>query len=105
MGIAVVWRPAQKRVGDEHIPALHPDFGQQLVQQLPGLAHERQAHAVLVGPGGFAHEHQLGIGIARAEHDGGAGNVQRATRAVARLKVFSLQQLPALGSASHGARW
>jgi hypothetical protein len=39
------------------------------IEQPPGLADERQALLVLVHAGRLADEHQLGIGVARAEHD------------------------------------
>ena len=46
---------------------LQPDLLQQLVEQLPGAADERQALAVLLGARRLADEHQVGVGVAGAE--------------------------------------
>ena len=40
-----------------------------LVEQLAGPADEGQALLVLLGAGAFADEHQVGVGVAHAEHD------------------------------------
>jgi hypothetical protein len=42
VGIAIVRGPAFQRVGNKHVTALHPDLPEQLLQQLAGLADERQ---------------------------------------------------------------
>ena len=78
-----------------------PDLAEQLVEQLPRLPDERQPHPVLVGAGRLADEHQVGVGVAGAEHDRRARLVQRAADAFARLLVDGLQQLAALGGAPH----
>ena len=61
--------------------AAQPVLDEQLLKQLARPAHERQALGVLVDARRLAHEHQVGVGVARAEHDLGAGLVQRAARA------------------------
>ena len=68
--VAVAGRPALQDVGDEHVAALEADLAQQLVEQPPGLADERQAALVLAGAGRLADEHQVGVGVAGAEDDG-----------------------------------
>ena len=70
--------------------ALEADLGQQLVEQLAGLADEREAQPVLVGARRLADEHQLGVGVAGPEHDLGPGLVQRAAHAPAGLLVDAL---------------
>ena len=70
-------------------------------EQLPGAADEGQALAVLFGPGRLADEHQVGVGVAGAEHRLGARLVQRALGAGLDLAV-ELDQLgaPLLGGRS-----
>ena len=63
--------------------ALEPDLPEQLVEQLARPAHEREPLLVLVQARRLAHEHQVGVGVAGAEHQLGAGLDQRAARAVA----------------------
>ena len=48
---------------------VRPMPGEQLVEQLPGLADEREALLVLVEAGRLADEHQLGVGVPDAEDD------------------------------------
>ncbi len=50
-----------------------PDLAEQLVEQLAGLADERLALLVLVEAGRLADEHQVGVGVAGAEHDRSCG--------------------------------
>src|SRR4029079_2117308 len=54
----------QGRVGTSE-----PEPGEQLVEQLPGLADERDALLVLVEAGRLADEHQVGVRIAGAKDD------------------------------------
>ena len=49
--------------------ALESDLLQQLVQQPARAPDERQALLVLAGARRLAHEHQLGVRVAGAEHD------------------------------------
>jgi hypothetical protein len=69
-GVAVPRRAAFEDVRNEHVRPGQPDLLQQLVEQPPRLAHEWQAALVLAGAGGLADEHQVGVGVARAEHHG-----------------------------------
>ena len=95
--VAVAGRPAFEDVRDEHVRARQPDLAEQRVQQAAGLADERQALLVLVGARRLADEHQVGVGVARAEHDGGPGRGQlRAARAVLRDLEDGLELLAAL---------
>jgi hypothetical protein len=97
MGIAVAGRAALQRVADEDVAALQPDLLEQLVQQLAGLADERQPLLVLVAAGRLPDEHQVGVGVARAEDHGGAGRGELgAAGAIPRLVVDGLERLPAL---------
>jgi hypothetical protein len=102
LGVTVARGAAFQDVRDEHIAALEPDLVEQLVEQLSGLSDERQPHPILVGPGRFANEHQVGVGVAGAEHDRRAGLVERAADAPRCLLEHGLQQLAALCGASHG---
>src|SRR5215210_3843658 len=76
--VAIPGRPALEHVGDEHLPALEPDLLEQAVEQLAGAADERPALAVLLHPRGLAHEHELGVRVAHAEHEPRARLGQRA---------------------------
>ena len=67
--VAVAGRPAHQRVRDEDVRARQADLVEQLLEQPPGLADERQALLVLVRAGRLADEHQVGVGVARAEDD------------------------------------
>ena len=75
------------------------------LEQPPGLADERQALLVLVRAGRLADEHQVGVGVARAEDDRGARRGElRAARAGLRLLPDRLELLaPRLrrGHAAH----
>ncbi len=106
LGVAVGRRPALQGVGDEHLRARHPDLAEQLLEQFPGGAHERQPLLVLARAGRLADEHQLGVGVARAEHDRLTRRCQLgAARTGLRLGVERLQCLASLGGrglALHG---
>jgi hypothetical protein len=73
MRIAIAGRPALQHVHHEDVRAGHPDVGQQAIQELARLADERDPLLVLVAARGLADEHEVGVGIARAEYDGRAG--------------------------------
>ncbi len=78
MWVTVVGGPAFQGVRNEHVVSRQTDLREQLVEQLPGRADERQAHPVLVGPGCLADEHQVGVRVPVAEHHLGSRLVQRA---------------------------
>ena len=59
LGIAVARRPALDHVGDVDLVAVKPDRLDDLRQQLPGAADERDALDVLVGARRLADEHQV----------------------------------------------
>ena len=67
--IAVAGRPALYDICHIDIVPRHPDPLEQLAEQLPGGAHERDALLVLVEARRFADEHQLRCRRARAEDD------------------------------------
>ena len=67
--VAVPRRAALDHVGDVDVLAREADSGEELVEELPGLADERIALLVLVEAGRLAHEHEVGGGIAHAEDD------------------------------------
>ena len=95
-------RPALEHVRDEHLRAAEADLAEQRLEQLAGGAHERQPLQVLVGTGRLADEHQVGVGIARAEDDGGPGGGEiRAPRARARRHQQLLERLAPFGRARH----
>ena len=81
---------------------LDADIVEHLREQVARPANERQALPVLFGTGSLADEHQVGIGIARAENDLGTGGAEVALDAVAGLAEDRDQLLPALfGVARH----
>ena len=68
LGVAVAGRPALEDVRDEDVLARQSDALDQRGQELAGLAHERDALAVLVVARGLAHEHEVGVRVAAADH-------------------------------------
>ena len=101
--VAVAGRTALEHVGDEHVRAGQADLPQQLLQQLAGRAHERQALLVLVRARRLADEHQVGVGVARPEDHRRARRGQlRALLAPAGLLVDGLQRLAPVGGGLHG---
>ena len=64
----------------------------QAVEQLAAAADERQALAVLLGARALADEHQVGVGVAHAEHDLRAALGQAAPRAGRRLGGDQLER-------------
>ena len=67
--VAVPGRAALQDVRYVDVLAPKADSGEQLLQQLPGLADERHALLVLVEARRLADEHQVGVRMARAEDD------------------------------------
>src|SRR5205807_2877896 len=65
--IAVTRWTAFQHVGDVDLFARESDAGEQLLEQLPGGADERDSLLVLVKAGRLAHEHQIGMRLTRAE--------------------------------------
>jgi hypothetical protein len=95
--VAVAGRPTFQDICHKGVP--HPveaDLLEQLVEQLPGPAHERLALAVLLRAGRLADEHQVGVGVAHAEDRVRARLAQRAAPAVAHLVVEPDQVLAPL---------
>src|SRR4029450_10759104 len=71
--VAVPRGPAQKHVVYEDVLARHPDPLEQLGQEGARTPDEGQALTILLRPGGLADEHQVRVGVARAEDDPVAG--------------------------------
>ena len=69
MRVSVARRPALDHVREVDVAPLEPDAREQPVEQLSRLTDERHALLVLVEPGRLADEHQLSVGVARAEDD------------------------------------
>src|SRR6185312_13124757 len=78
LGVAVARRTALQHVRDVDVGPREPDRAEQRLEHLAGLADERCALAVLVVAGGLAHEHQIGVGMARPDHDLRPGAGERA---------------------------
>ena len=83
--VAVPGRAALDDVRHVDVGALEPDAGEQLVEELPGLADEREALLVLVEAGRLADEHEVGVRVADAEHDLRAALGEPAAGAARRL--------------------
>ena len=86
-GVAVAGRATLHHVGDVNAPvAAHPQLlGHETVEELARAAHEGQTLTVLLGTGALADDHQVGVGVAGAEHDLGATLGQPAAGAARRL--------------------
>ena len=69
LGVAIVGRPRLEHVGDVDLLAGKADGGEQLLEKLAGLAHERPALLVFVVAGRLADEHEVAVRVALAEHD------------------------------------
>ena len=69
MRVAVPGRPALQDVRDEDVRAREPDAAEELVEELPGLTHERHALLVLVESRRLADEHEVGVRAPGAEDD------------------------------------
>ena len=76
---------------DIDVLAAEADAFQEAVEELAGGADEGEALAVLVEAGGLADEHQVGVGVALAEHDLGAALVEAAAGAAGGLGGDRLQ--------------
>jgi hypothetical protein len=102
--VAVAGRPALQYVADEHVRSREIDLTEELVEQLSGGAHEGDAELVLLGAGGLAHEHEVGVGVAGAEDDLRPGTDElRTAGALACLGEDGLELLTALCARAHAA--
>ena len=102
--IAVAGGPALEDVRDIDVVAPELDAGEQAVEQLPGLADERDALLVLVEARRLADEHQVGIGRAGAEHHLCAGVRERTLRAAGDGVAVGEQAQSAISVRSHRNR-
>src|SRR6185312_5142648 len=80
-------------IRDVDVAAREADLGEQLLEQLPRLADERQPLLVLVEAGRLADEHQVGMRIAGAEDDLRASLRQPASRAAGNLARVRLKRV------------
>ena len=85
LGLAILGRTALHHVRDVDVLALHAHRLDHLVEQLSGAPNEGLALGVFVRSRAFAHDHQLGAGIAYAEDDVLPSLVQDAARAIANV--------------------
>ncbi len=93
--VAVSGWAAFEDVRDEHVLPREPDAAEQLVEELPRLAHERDALLVLVEARRLADEHQVRVRVAVAEDDLRPALGQPAPRAGGGLRrVERLAQCP-----------
>ena len=84
--VAVPRRPALDHVRDVDVFPGHADPVEQLVEELPRLADEREALLVLVKARRLADEHEIGLRIADSEDDLRAALGQAAARAARDLR-------------------
>src|SRR5262249_33936329 len=77
------------------------DAREQAVEELPGLADEGDADAVLVVARRLADEHEVRVGVAVAEHDLRPGAMQGAALAARDLGAVVLLELR--GAVVHGS--
>ena len=84
--VAVPRGPALDHVRDVHVLAGHADPAQQLVEELPRLADEREALLVLVEARRLAYEHQVRVRVPDPEDDLRSALGQAAARAVRDLR-------------------
>ena len=101
--IAVARWSALDDVRDVDVGAVEPDPGEQLVEQLAGLADERDPLLVLVEARALADEHQVGVRAADSEHDLRAALGEPAARAARDLarERFELGQLFSRSHTNH----
>jgi hypothetical protein len=78
--IPVLRRPALEDVRQVDVVAPEADAREQRRQQLARLSGERLSALVLVEAGRLAHDHQLRVGVAGAEHDAAARLGERTAR-------------------------
>ena len=104
--VAVAGRPALEDVGDEDVArASRPISPSSWSSSLPAWPTNGRPCLSSLAPGRLADEHQVGVGVARAEDDGLAGRGElRAARADRRLPADGLELLAALLRAGHGPR-
>jgi len=68
-GLAIFWRTAFYDVANVNIFALQAHGFNHLRQQFPRATNERDAGSVFIGAGTFAHEDEVGVGIAIGKDD------------------------------------
>ena len=96
--VAVAGGTALQNVRNEHLRARQPDLAQQLLEQLAGAPDERHPLLVLAGARRLADEHQVGVGVAGAEHDRLARRRELgAAHAALGLREHLLERLAPLG--------
>ncbi len=101
--VAVAGRAALEHVRDVDVAALEPDLREQLLEQLPGLADERETLLVLVEAGRLADEHEVGARVARPEHHLRAPLRKAAARAARNGVGVRLELVDVLdGNGTHG---
>ena len=102
--VAISRRTAHQGVGDENLISAQSDALEQVIEETAGPADERQSPLVLLGTGGLADEHQVGVGVAGAEDDRIPGLGKAAFRAGRTLPEYLDELLPAfLGRAGRRA--
>ena len=84
-GLAIFWRTAFDDVGDVDVWAEQAHSFDHLGEEFAGAADERLTGQIFVAARALADEHQLGFGIASAENNFGAREVQAAAGAVAEV--------------------
>ncbi len=96
--VTVTGGTALQHVADKDLRSCHPDLHQQLLEQFAGRSDERHPLLILARTRRLPHEDQIGVRVARAEHDRLARCRQlRAARAAPRLGEDLLQCLTPLG--------
>src|SRR6478752_5010276 len=100
--VTVPWWPALQHVGDVHLLSRQPDLLKQRLQQSPCLADERDSLLVLVEAGSLTHEHQVGVGLATADHHLGAAAGQGASLTARPFSRPPLQLLTSRVRIDHG---
>lgn len=92
LGVSVLRRAAFDHIGDIDVFALQADAAQEIRKQFPGRANEGPVLKVFILAGRLADEHDLGIGVAFAEHDMCARLAQPTFTAVFNLFVELLER-------------
>ena len=101
--VAVPRRAALEHIGDVDVGPREPDRLEQPLEHLPGLADERRALLVLVEAGRLADEHQVGVRVARSDHDLGARGRESALDTASPLIRQSLELCRACWCVAHGS--
>lgn len=87
-GVVIAGRAAFEYVGDVDVGPLEAGQFQQLIQAFASGADERQAAQVLVAARGLADQHDLGLGVTRAEDDVGTALAELALAAISQLRLY-----------------